>query len=341
MNKKNKNKLIVIAIGILICFWIYVSEFTKFNYRNILPHTQLPEKYKLYKELTPNNNSIFEIYNLEHTATYYDSIQNILICEEENRDDYSTTFYKMNKDGAIFDSLKIKENIDYEYHYLLQHDYYYDWIITGNTDKKKYLEIDNSKIITSSILDSVVQNYHKKATATHIYYGYQLNDKNINRYLFLIKLKWYALNVADNLDKTYSLSSHYVIDNYNRIRIREYKIGSDSIAVPDVYTSIPGCEKAYNSATKIKYYVDYFDKDKYSSSVSGTMNNDHGAFWSGTAYIHYVSGKDTLKFKDEDVLLMEETDWGSWEKYENTSRIYANDRLNFVLIDKRKMIKQK
>lgn len=136
---KNKRRILKIGLIVFIIAFFYIISHPDFYY-NWLPHQSLPNKYQSYKELKNiKKQNLFEIYELSHLLTYYDSIQNILICEEENEDKSASTFYKMNANGFVTDSLKVNESIDYEYHYLLRRDSYYDWIITGNAQKQKYL----------------------------------------------------------------------------------------------------------------------------------------------------------------------------------------------------------
>lgn len=177
-------------------------------------------------------------------------------------------------------------------------------------------------------LDSILKKYYEAASATSLYYENHLDNSNARKFLFLIDNKWYSLTV--NMSFTTSFYDNKYV-KYHDNRLQYFEIVDDFYALP--YGIYPASYKLDNTIPKISYYVDYFDKQEHVKELSNTMNNDRGAGWNGVAYIHYIYGKDTLKYKENNVKLNDKTAWDSWTKYEQIPLIYTNSRLDFVIID--------
>lgn len=325
-----KNKFISISIPLLCFGVIYVGLFTDFTIKNLLPKTPLPAKYRSYQDLgKSSSNAAFEIKKLKEKALFYNESQNILILSDTDDTSKGSTIYKMNADGLFTDSLRLDKNADYQNHYLLSSKFYYDWVITGNSEKHPYLEIESKGIKDPAKLDSMLQKNYDNATATHIYYSSDLENDSRYRYLFLINSNWYSLDIDVDV-KNFDSDKDYV--KYFDNNLQTYKIGESYFALPEKFESYYKYQNSKSSTEKIKFYVDYFDKKTFVPEHGGPHagNMPH---WEGVAYINYVKGRDTLKFKDENVNLMDKTHWESWEKYEETPHIYTSRKLNFAIID--------
>jgi len=333
MKKITKKNTIITLTTVVLCALLYINSCTDFNLKNLQYQSPLPIQYKNYRTLNSLvSDSVFEITSRLPAPAYYDSLNNNIICVNNYPESDSSVYYRMNADGIITDSLHLNDEVDYESHYLLNLDYYYDWVLTGDKKKQQYITIENSNITTPEILDSVVKKIFQQASATHIYYGdYTFKDgkieKSENAFLFLLGKKWYKLSVDKDLDK-YTSQRHYY--KYNNNRIRNFCIVDDTLALP--YGLTAANFKDDKSIPTVPFYVAYFHREEHETEVSGTMNNDHGAFWDGVAYINYVYGTDTLKFKNQYVLQMDKTHWASWVKYDYCPEVYVNPRLNFIVI---------
>jgi hypothetical protein len=322
--KTRKSNIIPILILAVVAILICLTQF--FYFKNLSPQPALPQKYEAYQELKFGKYGLFTISPFY--ADYYDSIHNQFISVSENN------FYKIDADGTTIDSLKLNKDLelDYQSGYLLHLNFYYDWILTGDTTKHKYANIDSKNITTNQDLAIITKRLCNQATATHTFYGDFAFAKDsselLHKYLFLINNKWQKLSVNHNLDNVMSF------DAYNKShddRIKYFRVVDDNLALIEPYTAANFSED--KSIAKIAYNVAYFDKKKHYGAVSGTMNNDHNAFWDGVAYINYAYGIDTLKFKTEYAELIDKNDWASWVKYERCPEIFANKNVNFIIMN--------
>lgn len=339
--KKTTKKNSIIAVIILAVFTLlYINSCTTFNFKNLQRQSPLPNQYKSYRTLDSLvSDSVFKVFPGHHKITYYDSLNNNIICENNFKSD-TTIYYKMNADGLITDSIQLFGKTAYESHYLLQNNYYYDWVLTGDTTKHPYITIDNNGIKTPEILDNTVKKNFNQAAATHIYHGdYTYNNgkeqESNDDFLFLINKKWQSLSVNKKLNKYTSFNSEY--EKYNDNNVKSFYIVDDSLALP--YGLTVDDFKKDNSIPNVPFYVAYFDKKEYiaersSQKIGSPTGGSHqDALWRGIAYINYKYGKDTLKFKYKYLIQMDKTNWASWTKYDHSPEIYVNPRLNFIVVD--------
>lgn len=322
--KKSKNNIIPILIIAVVAVLICLTQF--YDFENLSPQPALPQKFKAYHELKFGDYDSFTIS--QFYADYYDSLRNQFMSVNGNN------FYKINGDGVTIDSLKLDEDLklDYESGYLLNLNFYYDWILTGDTSKHKYAKIDSKNIATNQDLTGISQKLCNQSTATFTFYGDFVSPKDstelLHKYLFLINNKWQKLSVHHTLDNGMSFESFYKSHND---RIKYFRVVDENLALIEPYTAADFKED--KSIAQIAYKVAYFDKAEHNGAVSGTMNNDHDAFWDGVAYIDYAYGKDTLKFKTEYAELIEKSNWASWVKYERCPEIFANKNVNFIIMN--------
>ncbi len=312
--------LILAVVAILICIMLL------FYFKKLSSQPALPKKYEAYHELKFGKYGLFTISPFY--AHYYDSIHNQFISVNGN------TFYKIDANGVTIDSLKLDENLklDYESYYLLNLNFYYDWILTGDTAKHQYVNTDSKNIITNQDLAQITRKLCSQSMATHTFYGDFFSPKDstelLHKYLFLINNKWQKLSVNHHLDNGMSF------DDYNKShndRIKYFRIVDENLALIDPYT--PTDFRENKSIPQIPYSVVYFDKVNHIEAVSNTMNNDHDAFWQGVAYINYRYDKDTLKFRSDEVMLIDKSDWASWVKYERCPEIFVNKNVNFIIMN--------
>lgn len=158
-----------------------------------------------------------------------------MICTSENSGGEKSSFYKIDADGIVTDSLIIRDEISYHSHYLLNPLFYYDWIITEKRNKHNYVEISNKGITTPATLDVAVKKYYQQATATHLYYDDDLENKPLHKYLFLINKQWHSLTIDKSLDE-FTFQNKY--EKYQDDRLKYFKLVNNSLILPEWATDI-------------------------------------------------------------------------------------------------------
>jgi len=312
-NAYTRNLLVILVL--LLCFAGNILY--HFSFKNFISQPDLPAKYADYKSLDePITSTNYEIKRLFSHNTdnitfapprFYpkEQITMVYSTTDESAPVHINTYYRVDVSGHLTDSMvSTNEYLQLNNGYLIHPHYYYSWILDGDTAKQSYLPINKELKLDSLALQNKFYQLTEEASQVHFVRYSRLweNDNDayrnkIDEVLFFKDNQWYALFGKDLYRyKTEGLPETNLLPN---------------VAPPDSLFDKPGSA----------IYLDKF----YKQYQLGDPDS-----WAGTGYINLVLKKDTLRIKDE--ILMIGNDLKANKHYVHQLSYYTNDSLNFGLL---------
>ena len=301
-NVTMKTKKMLIAVSLMLVVLIVIYNISDFSVRNLFPKEQLPAQYLSYKipEQSPASPkyqmSLFfktnTLNNLEYQAPIYDSINhNVILCkytEPNNSTGNSdrlnlTTFYKLNKEGNLIDSLSFgNEKPEIVNGYMLFANYYNSWPSTGSKKPRSYIPLNTNNDFTSQNLKEVFRSYYNTSIAVHYdennqYYATDTVKKQAEHVIFIKDDKCYDLFGKNLFDYTFHPPKNES-KNFEKLK---NKANNDKPEVENPYL-----------------YLAYFQKkhfEKGSGPKWGSPNgNSTQSHWNGLGYVNLMIKKENI-----------------------------------------------
>jgi hypothetical protein len=214
LHKKNLY-FIFISLIITICSILY-----GYFFKNIIIQPPLPSEYLAYKSLNDTIKSAnYEIIGLREPfnnlgALHFSPLSKHVVFESNKKGfsgeyDKFRLYYKFNSKAELIDSLTTDNYDDYEIFksYLMSRDDYISWIIDSDTTRNKYVELNADLKWTPDHIKREYDKLSKEASSHYFFRGVaNVRDSgnpalNIDKNIFLIDKKWYALYGDDLFEK--------------------------------------------------------------------------------------------------------------------------------------------
>lgn len=302
---KKTKRILFIVLGFI--FIVFILPNISNYYKNISllfeKKYEKEENYKFLHQYSSNSNFDFRAFNTTSSNTRVfkinDSLNVISISNRHqfNRDlDFTYSWYKINNNGLIIDSLFLKNEDVYRFgNYLVNREksYYLTWFIDGSTKPMSFTLIEDGKIINKKDFVKYTNNIDFS------YSDWQGYDEN-KRYktVYFKNDKWYEI---------------YTKESQETSPKREY--GQQSLT--------------FNPIDKIST-LDYFYKQEWRGETFPNLNlhlngkrPDH---WKGTGYYTALVNNKKLHFKRGGLQLTEDNhirDTYTLSIYENTKKTYS------------------
>lgn len=199
--------IIFIVLG--IAYFLY--SILPFSYKQLLPLKKLPEQYVSYKyprdtictknfvlkdliDITTFEEISIEFFN-EKDSTVIVKTQNYSSRSSSNPEIYTNTYYKLNSEGTIIDSLKLaEENIARLYDgYLINDDSYYTWILDGDKNKKSCEIINRDEQFTKQEAEEVLEALYEASEIALSNHSVFHNNNSYYVSVFFIENQWKLL----------------------------------------------------------------------------------------------------------------------------------------------------
>lgn len=283
MNVYKKN--IILLATLILCFALSIVY--GYGFRNFIKQPKLPAAYSQYKSIdsgaSSKNYEFKHLFNGEADEIYFENpigIKNgvIIHVNSTDSDKSANIYYKIDQNGNLADSLIYSQN---EYAtalqkgYLIHNDYYRSWALDGDTSKHKYIPINYDLKLDSVARKNEFFKLNANAMASKFISHDYLWDNDdlkseakIDKFLFLIKDKWYALYGAN---------------------LKEYE--GQEINEPDTLQNQLKGEQILGKADNI-IQVNYFYK-------SLRELTDGKIWWFGTGYVNLKVGLENIEIKHE------------------------------------------
>lgn len=323
---------VTLTITAAIVYWA-----CDLSYHNFLPQPSLPKQYKDYR--LPEAQPESPHYRMELLvsgkieAPYYDSAGRTVILEAgrdvgqpDGNTSYTNTYYKLDASGNMVDSFVDADEILFRAdNYLLQQDHYYTWIIDGDTTAHPYgrLEEDTKDADPKKLLAA----YYNRASLIYFYNSYDVysddsTDKDRDRIVLLIDQQWYQLR-------------GYELVDYN---LYPPKYTAVAVLLPNL---APGNDDLRNNVrdwhkTGQPLSIGYFQKTRFRNghgpAFMSPTGNSTPARWEGNAFMNLLIEQDTLKIREEELVLIEDDPWYYYESWTHaTMCYYTRPELHFGL----------
>ncbi len=268
-------KRILKVIGIILTIFIVMNGSYIYHHMSIL-FSKLPNEYEDYSysgrldSLLSHSNlkvKTFKSLYKEQIVTINDSIHYIRV---NQLDSTTVSWYKINSNGRIIDSLYFynDEYIDDVDFYLInpKREYYITWLQDGDTIKKPFKILNNSKVIKNN---NTLENYFSDIAYTNIEYVNDTNsNERIKKVIFYKDATFYKCYTTENARVPYENFYHF--DNIIQ----------------------------YNSFGDVVFY----ERTDWGAAIFPDfgiyLNGKRPDHWYGYAYIDFTILGETFKVKD-------------------------------------------
>lgn len=274
MNVYQKNSIVILSS--ILGFVLSIAY--GYCFRNFIDQPGFSAKdieYKMITEGIKSDNYIISplfkmTYRFELSRPYYFPERKNIVFVDNQGDRSERSFYKVDSLGNLVDSIRFRK--DYSTiifgAYILQNTAYSSWIIDGDTTSKNYIAYNADANWSEEKTEAEFDRLKRSANDV-FYFKYEnlwqyddaKRDRKIDKAVFLIDDKWYALygrNLYVNLD----------------------------ILLDHTLTNLIPWSSNFDKPNKISYVAD-FQK----------LNRIRKNQWDGFAYINLFYKTDTIKIK--------------------------------------------
>lgn len=299
-------KIILLITIIILLFWLYKNRSNIIEPYKIRFESTPTEfhNYQYLRKLATKQNSDIRLFDASIVRSGHINGDSLIWIVEygDSRKDESLdvdTYYKINIEGVVIDSLKIfnhhTRNIN-DYLINKKDSYFYSWLIDGDRTKKPIIPIQNK---TTLLTEKELEPYLKDAVSISSYIlRDSTTDCNIQKIIFYKNKTWY---------ETLTNANYYISECNTNYKQLSFKYFEDT------------------------FVESHFTKERWCGhrfpDFRLALNGRTPEYWKGTSYYNLSEWNKNLKFKDSYVRLYKGDLYAS-----STYSVYIHPSENFLII---------
>jgi len=332
-------KILYFLIPVLLIILLVLLRKTMSRNPAVLAKIEkLPQEYASYQDI--NTGVATEKYKIEPlvikedfkqiTIAYFNPTDNTVAIKTKNYDSspmnnpdvYLNSYYKLNTDGVVVDSLILAaDEISKLYEgYLVNDDGYYTWLLDGDKTKHPCEIINRDLALSEEAIQPQFDTLYKRATLAKNH-SVIYENKSYYTVLFFIDKKWVMLFGSHSLK--------YDSSPFNKDEPPEKHFKENTI--PNLFVETEVWNNKSDYINLVHFQKKSFEKER-SSGGFNPIYHFYPAKWKGEGYMQINFNGDTIPFKMPLDKFEKESDGTYQIPYKDSMLYFTAEGLEYGLI---------